>query len=445
MLKFPFRVVYVVFEDVTPMDAEFPGKIKKLVEKLKRGKIFGFFYRFFKYRVTSVGKYILIFPVIAFILGGQILNTTYFLYFLVTFYGFLFLLSPIFRAIFLPSLKCKISSPQRVAANTTVCEEVTIENTSGRNAYQVFVRYENLPPQVTLEGEHGLYIPVIKNQEKIRAKVCLKMKRRGRYTLSTVRIESSFPLEVLKSGYKMEIRRDILVYPSFSHLLQCDIPAGRRLQPGGIALASSVGESTEFLSTREFQYGDDPRYIHWKSWARLGKPIVKEFQEEYFTRIAILIDTYIPPQAPIEKYEDFEASLSLVASVADFLQRKEYIVDIVSAGRQIFYIQAGRGLAYIDQILDILALLDVCHSHPYEEPSSFLDKEIHKISTLVAIFSDWDEERRRFLEYIAERGVNLKIFVVTSTPIKDIGSLYQFDPKAQLIDPQIIRKGITTI
>ena len=57
-------------------------------------------------------------------------------------------------------------------------------------------------------------------------------------------------------------------------------------------MASSVGESEEFVSLRDYRRGDPMRHIHWKSWAKTGKPIVKEFQDEFFVRHALILDTF---------------------------------------------------------------------------------------------------------------------------------------------------------
>src|SRR5438552_2054734 len=68
----------------------------------------------------------------------------------------------------------------------------------------------------------------------------------------------------------------LLVYPRFTPLESFDVPHGRDYQPGGISVASRVGESTEFFGTRDYREGDRQRDIHWASFARTGKLIVKE-------------------------------------------------------------------------------------------------------------------------------------------------------------------------
>ena len=49
------------------------------------------------------------------------------------------------------------------------------------------------------------------------------------------------------------------------------------------------------------------RKIHWRSWARRGEPVVKEYQEEYFSRIALVLDTFLPRRPRPRERERFEA------------------------------------------------------------------------------------------------------------------------------------------
>ena len=64
-------------------------------------------------------------------------------------------------------------------------------------------------------------------------------------------------------------------------------PAASRSRPRSATRSSSWARA----STGE---GDPLRKIHWRSWARRGKPVVKEYQEEYFSRIALVLDTFLP-------------------------------------------------------------------------------------------------------------------------------------------------------
>ena len=65
-------------------------------------------------------------------------------------------------------------------------------------------------------------------------------------------------------------KQSVLILPKRYELPPIQLGGASQYQPGGISLASSVGESEEFLSVREYRRGDPLRHIHWKSTSRTG-------------------------------------------------------------------------------------------------------------------------------------------------------------------------------
>ena len=418
------------------------NSIKEFQRKLQYESIVIRFLRnFFYYRLTFMGRNLFAMGLLLPLLGGIIFSSTFMLYAVVFFFTFIFVMSFIMGHFIKPKLDLKVVIPTRSSAGSVITEEITLRNKGGK-AFCVFVREDHLPRHVVAEQMHGKMIPVLDKNEELKMTLSLNLTKRGDYMLNYLRVESPFPLGVFNSGYSQKIERSLLVYPTFKPLINLSIPAGRKLQPGGIALASNIGESTEFLGTREFRTGDDPRYIHWKSWARLQKPIIKEFQEEYFCRIALFIDTFVPEDSPELDYEAFESLLSLAASISDYLERQEYIIDIIAAGPDIYYLQAGRSLAYLDQILDILACLDVCRHKPYVKVEPTLMDELSQISTVIVLLLGWDDERREFLFHLKEMGVDMRVFFISNKMEElEIGPFEEMFGPMVILNSQEISRG----
>ena len=116
-----------------------------------------------------------------------------------------------------------------------------------------------------------------------------------------------------------------------------------------------------------------------------GQPVVKEYQEEYFCRIAIILDTFVPRRPGARDTRAFEAAISVVASIADFFSRSEHIVDILAAGPDIYEVSAGRSLAYLENILDVLACLEPCPEPPFRSIGPLLFEKLGQITTVVAV------------------------------------------------------------
>jgi uncharacterized protein (DUF58 family) len=146
--------------------------------------------------------------------------------------------------------------------------------------------------------------------------------------------------------------------------------------------------------------------------------VVKEYQEEYFSRIALVFDTFLPRRPRKVEKRGFEAGVSLVASIADHFSRSEEIVDLFAAGPDIYQLSAGRSLAYLANVLDVLACLEPCHEPPFDEVGPHLHENLAQLTTVVAVVLDWDEQREAFLLGLRELGVAVRTFIVHPGPTR---------------------------
>ena len=252
------------------------------------------------------------------------------------------------------------------------------------------------------------------------ARLEMTAERRGRYVVPGLGVSRTDPLGLLATRRAFrQPAQAVLAYPRFFHIERLPLPVGRRYQPGGIPLASSLGDMNEFVSTREYREGDPLRKIHWRSWARRGVPVVKEYQEEYFSRIALVLDTFLPRRPRPGERRAFEAAVSVLASVADHFSRSENVVDIFAAGPDIYQVSAGRSLAYLENVLDVLACLDPCHEPPFERVGPHLHERLGGLTTVLAVVLDWDDERQAFLQGLRDLGVAVRVFVVHAGPTRN--------------------------
>jgi len=185
-----------------------------------------------------------------------------------------------------------------------------------------------------------------------------------------------------------------------------------------VALTSHLGDSFEFLGNREFRQGDNIRDIDWRATARqpLGQPIVREWREEYFFRVGVVLDTHLPKRArPAEaraRRDAFERAVSATAAVADYLARNQYIVDIFAAGPTLYHLTAGRGAAYLEQILDILACIEHTHDEPLEKVEPELLAMLGSLTSIICVFTRYDDRRREFVRMLRESGAGVKVILV---------------------------------
>jgi uncharacterized protein (DUF58 family) len=231
--------------------------------------------------------------------------------------------------------------------------------------------------------------------------------RRGVVHFAGVTLARTDPLGLMRALRKVPMPQAMLILPQRYHLPPFALPGALKYQQGGVAMASNVGQSDEFVALREYRRGDPVRHIHWRSWARTGKPIVKEFEDEFFVRHALILDTFT--DRPYT--EEFEAAVSVAASFACTVLTQESLLDLLFVERQAFSFTAGRGLAHADQMLEILASVQ-----PSTQPFDVLDELIVNHASLVSgcicVFLDWDEKRQRLVEKLKVLRLPVLVLVV---------------------------------
>ncbi|MEK7674877.1 MAG: DUF58 domain-containing protein [Verrucomicrobiota bacterium] len=233
--------------------------------------------------------------------------------------------------------------------------------------------------------------------------------KRGALRFTGLTIARPDPFGLCKAFITLPMAQSVLILPKRYPLPPIALPGTRKYQPGGVAMASAVGESEEFISLREYRQGDPLRHIHWKSWAKVGRPIVKEYQDEFFVRHALVLDTFLEAGSR----EVFEEAVSVAASFACTVQTQESLLDLMFVGVEAFCFTAGRGLAHTDQMLEILASVRVCREKQFNSLLRLVLEHVAALSGCICIFLSWDAQRKKFVEYLKMIGVPLLVLIMT--------------------------------
>ncbi len=310
-----------------------------------------------------------------------------------------------------PKVRFRAVHADRVCAGELLPVEVEVERAGGVRT-EMFVVPHRLPAGIEPGEEGGARVRPLGKGEKIRLRTSLRCSKRGVYRLTGYRVVTDFPFGVLMARRVFPEPRTLLVYPPFTRLIRLDIGTGRRYQPGGVALASILGDSFEYLGNREFREGDSVRDIDWRATARLQNLIVREYREEYFLRVAVILDTHVPRRARAAQKATFERAVSVCAAVSDYMARQEYLVDLFAAGPDLYHLTSGRSLAYLDQILDILACVESSATEPFEVIEPEIMETMAQLTTVICVMLDWNETRRAFVRRLQEQGVGVKVIVV---------------------------------
>ena len=196
----------------------------------------------------------------------------------------------------------------------------------------------------------------------------VELYKRGLFDFPAVEMTSRFPFGLFqRSNYSEGLVSDetlsLLVYPEIKPLRR--LPLLDR-QPAAEMVYPRAGSGNEFLALRQYQHGDSPRHIHWRSVARTGQLISKEFADESLPGMALLIDRqrYSDEESENEhgrsKHTPFETAVKIAASLGDYALRSGHALTIVDN-------EAPRGAVTADMLLQYLARVEADQDQPFNE------------------------------------------------------------------------------
>jgi uncharacterized protein (DUF58 family) len=177
----------------------------------------------------------------------------------------------------------------------------------------------------------------------------------------------------------------VVVVPRIANVQKLPLVVAARHQPGGVALASKSGESRDLHGVRPYRRGDPVRDLHARSWARAGYPVVREYQQEYFTRVGVVLDTDIADE------DRLEAAIELAAGVVANLSHGEALVDVLVVGDRVHELTLGRSLGYLDQALDLLATVERGPALSPDAVTRRLEPYLERLSSVVVIGASRDD------------------------------------------------------
>jgi uncharacterized protein (DUF58 family) len=205
-------------------------------------------------------------------------------------------------------------------------------------------------------------------------------RRRGRFTLGPLSLVSGDPMGLFEFRRDLKVSSDIVVYPAMISIPSFAPPLGQL--PGGDA----VRQRTHYITTnvagvRDYAPGDSFSRIHWRSTARQGRLIVKEFELDPTADIWLLpdMDAQVQYSLPIEEPEPEdpwiailrghrrpdveidpateEYTITITASVAQHFVYKDRAVGMMTYAQDREVMQPDRGHRQLTKMLETLAMI----------------------------------------------------------------------------------------
>lgn len=261
----------------------------------------------------------------------------------------LFLVSGLMSYWVLHGIELEVHYPEHIHAGQTMVLVVHVTNRKRfPGAYRLTLRPQIRKEDQILEVPEKELLHLHGGRES-RLRWEIPFPERGLWELDGIQLTTSFPFGFVRRGRLCGERQQIVVYPALR------VFRGWRRLPATLSgflerLERGLGGS--LYNIRDYVWGDDARFVHWKATAKLHRPMVREFIDERLPRLHVVFSTWIPPGAPPrEAKEGFEAAVSWVATLACWWwKRADFFFD---SGE--FSITVGDDRTQLEQLLTYLA------------------------------------------------------------------------------------------
>ncbi len=286
-------------------------------------------------------------------------------------------------------------------------------------------------------------LPILPPNRPTEVTVELMPLQRGLLRLTGIAIARPDPLGLVQARRTIALPQSILILPQLYQVPPLALPGLQRYQSGGVALSSAVGDAQEFRALREYRQGDSPRKIHWKSWAKVGKPVVKEEQDEYFVRHALILDTFIEPtKGDRLASQRFEAAVSVAASFACEVKTQESLLDLMFVGLETYCFTVGRSLGQTDRMLEILAAVVPCQTQSFQALIPAVMERISLLSGCICIFLTWDAARKSLIQRLEQMQIPTLVLLICSGQVKNVDSESELPPNVHILQLGQIQSGL---
>jgi len=186
----------------------------------------------------------------------------------------------------------------------------------------------------------------------------LKPQRRGVFPLSKIALVEKHPLGFLQKLRPYEGKAELLVAPKIKKLSQfrfmTEGASGAKFER---LLRPENSRGMEFIGVREYREGDSLRDLHYKAFARYGKPFTKEYAAEVGGGVTLLLD------ASTKNFREkmcVESAIRLFGSIAFYLLERNLLGRIFIGNEEVRF-QDGKNAH--KEILAALARVPYANLH----------------------------------------------------------------------------------
>lgn len=263
--------------------------------------------------------------------------------------------------------------------------KVTITNTSRRH-FDFIEVHDQYPEVWILAIGENFIASRIEPGSSITFSYILQVRMRGKYHLG--------PTEVIMRDrlglhfYKRTLieETEILVLPTWKDVRRLEA-LGKQRQLGlmfGSHRTRVVGMGTDFTGFREYVPGDEFRLIDWKSSAKRGDMVIKQYEMEKNIQVVCMVDTSGSMGNGYPENTKLEYAIRAAVLLSHMgLERKDLVGTCVFSDIVHAYIPPKTGPNHMYEVLDALAIAEPKGWSDYETAITYVTKQTKKRSLII--------------------------------------------------------------
>ncbi len=280
----------------------------------------------------------------------------------------------------------------------------------------------------------SVFFARIASHDRLHLRWQYKSPVRGKYRLRDLDLGTRAPFGLVEHRVTIGIEEQMIVYPRIGHLTrrwyQIQRPATENRQG---QRHDRSAQQVEYHGLRSYHAGDSPRWIHWRTSARRGELMVKEFEHQNEQDLAILIDPWLPRgRATGEQRETIEQAISFAATLCIETARHQGRRIILGwTGAPPGMRQGPASVKLLHELLEQLAMMAPVNEgglaalFDIMPPAALREALLVIVSTRPINLIEEAERSSRFSGTSA-RGLLSRVMMLNATQ-GDLSSLFQFD------------------
>ncbi|MBV8312478.1 MAG: DUF58 domain-containing protein [Planctomycetaceae bacterium] len=220
------------------------------------------------------------------------------------------------------------------------------------------VRVDGAAPGTAISPR--VFFPRVPGRDRARVRWQAASPRRGKYGFRDLDLGTRAPFGLVERRVTIPLSEEIVIYPKIGQLTRRWFQLQRQASENRMGKRHDrSSQQEEYHGLRGYRSGDNTRWIHWRTSARRGELMVKEFEQQNEQDLAILIDPWLPRTKITRELRDaMEQAISFAATVClETCRRQGRRLILGWTGATPEVCQGQASVKLLHELLERLALL----------------------------------------------------------------------------------------